>query len=75
MVTIKGQLRDYEPAPFKDSDLMPFGEHKDEKIGDVPADYLLWFAEQPWAMKYPRLLAYVNLGKNKEWLIKEANSK
>lgn len=27
---------------MKDSDLMPFGKYKGEKLGDVPAEYLLW---------------------------------
>ena len=25
-----------------DASLMPFGKHKNKKLGDVPADYLLW---------------------------------
>lgn len=56
----------------KDSDLMPFGAHKDEKLGDVPASYLLWFGSQTWAKKFPRILKYVE--DNKKWLTEEAKN-
>ncbi|MBA7475642.1 hypothetical protein ES707_11014 [subsurface metagenome] len=26
-----------------DTDLMPFGKHKDTAMANVPAEYLLWF--------------------------------
>jgi uncharacterized protein (DUF3820 family) len=29
-------------ANLTDESLMPFGIHKDKKLEDVPADYLLW---------------------------------
>jgi uncharacterized protein (DUF3820 family) len=29
----------------KDTDLMPFGQHKGEKMANVPADYLIWLFE------------------------------
>lgn len=29
-----------------DQDLMPFGQHKGEKMEDVPAAYLLWLRDQ-----------------------------
>ena len=48
---------------------MPFGKYKDELVGDTPASYLLWFADQMWAGDWPELLAYVN--KNKKFLIAE----
>ena len=30
-----------QPA-FADTDLMPFGKHRNESLGDVPARYLAW---------------------------------
>lgn len=30
---------------LKDTDLMPFGQHKGKKLIDVPAKYLLWLYE------------------------------
>jgi hypothetical protein len=32
--------------PLTDDSPMPFGKHKDKKMMDVPADYLLWLLEQ-----------------------------
>lgn len=29
-----------------DESLMPFGKHKDTKMANVPANYLLWFLAQ-----------------------------
>lgn len=29
-----------------DESLMPFGEHKDKKMANVPAEYLLWLHEK-----------------------------
>jgi Putative quorum-sensing-regulated virulence factor len=49
---------------MKDSDEMPFGKHKGEKLGDVPASYLLWLADQPDVKrKYPELYAYIDEGR------------
>jgi len=31
-----------EEDALRDSDPMPYGKHKGEKLGDVPARYLLW---------------------------------
>lgn len=30
----------------KDTDLMPFGVHKDKQMIDVPADYLIWLLDK-----------------------------
>lgn len=30
---------------LNDDSIMPFGKYKGEKLGDVPADYLLWLYE------------------------------
>ncbi len=43
-----------------DDDPMTFGTHADEKMKDVPADYLLWLADQYWLeSKYPEVAAYI----------------
>lgn len=43
-----------------DEDPIPFGKHKGKKLKDVPADYLLWFADHPTLPKgYPGLALYV----------------
>jgi uncharacterized protein (DUF3820 family) len=34
-----------QPEPLKDNDLMPFDKHKDTKMIDVPAKYLLYIYE------------------------------
>lgn len=53
-----------------DKYIMPFGKHKGEAIGDVPAQYLLWFFEQPWSTKYRAVYGYIY--ENKKYLEKEA---
>lgn len=30
---------------LNDDSLMPYGKHKGEKLGNIPADYLLWLYE------------------------------
>lgn len=41
---------------MKDTDLMPFGKHKDVAMANVPASYLLWLHKEgcnnPEVMKY-----------------------
>jgi Putative quorum-sensing-regulated virulence factor len=32
-------------SSMKDTDLMPFGKHSGEKMGNVPPDYLIWLFE------------------------------
>lgn len=40
---------------------MPFGRYIGEKLGDVPADYLLWFYEHPMLSRnFPELAKYVS---------------
>jgi hypothetical protein len=46
-------------APMTDKSIMPFGKHAGKKLEQVPASYLLWFDEQDWSHKYPKLEAYV----------------
>ena len=45
--------------PMTDKSIMPFGKHVGKKLEQVPASYLLWFADQPWSYKYAKLVAYV----------------
>lgn len=60
-------------AEMKDSDVMPFGKHKGEKLGDIPASYLLWAYDQEWCViNFPLLAAYV--AKNYKALEQEANA-
>ena len=42
-----------------DNDLMPFGEHKDKKMIDVPASYLDYIDGQPWIEKWPQVRDYI----------------
>lgn len=39
---------------------MPFGKHKGECIGEVPASYLLWLAEQDWIEKWGPVKKYID---------------
>ena len=55
-----------------DKYIMPFGKHKGEAIGDVPASYLLWFFEQVWSTKYRAVYGYIV--ENKKHLEKEAKN-
>jgi len=38
---------------------MPFGTHKNEKMANVPARYLLFIYEQDWIDKWPRVKGYI----------------
>lgn len=49
---------------------MPFGKYKGEELGNIPASYLLWFVEQPFAIKYPQVCQYVE--EHRKWLLTEA---
>ncbi len=43
-----------------DLDTMPFGEHKNKPMQDVPAKYLAWIWEQPWLeKKYIKVYNYI----------------
>jgi uncharacterized protein (DUF3820 family) len=57
-------------SKVNDDYLIPFGKYRGKRIGDVPADYLIWFIEQEWSNKWPDLEAYVL--KNEKQLLKEA---
>ena len=38
---------------------LTFGKHKGEKLGDVPASYLLYLVEQDWFQNYIDVAKYV----------------
>lgn len=52
---VRGTIR------LTDDDLMPFGKHKGERLGDVPDDYLRWLGKQNWIDNFPDLSDYINL--------------
>ena len=54
---------------ISDSYIMPFGKHKGETIGSVPAGYLDWLMGQSWVIRYPKIRQYV-LG-NREHIDRE----
>jgi uncharacterized protein (DUF3820 family) len=49
-----------EIKPLTDHDLMPFGNHKDKRMIDVPASYLDYISQQDWIVKYPSVKAYID---------------
>lgn len=42
-----------------DSYVLTFGKYKGHMIGEVPAGYLLWLAEQKWIGRFPEIVEYV----------------
>lgn len=57
-----------EPA-WTDQTVMPWGQHKQKKLKDIPASYMLWLYEQTWIKDWPGLHAY--LKKNEDLLMAE----
>jgi hypothetical protein len=49
-----------------DDSLMPFGVHKNKRLGDVPDSYFKWFLQQSWAKDWPDLYAYAKLVEDSE---------
>jgi hypothetical protein len=50
---------------------MPFGKHRGERLGSIPADYLLWLYDRHWlAEKFPTVHRYID--QERERLEKEA---
>jgi uncharacterized protein (DUF3820 family) len=68
------ERKDYEggggEVTISDKTTFPFGKHKGQLLGDVPASYLLWFYDQEWAPKFMDIMEYV--AKNRLALEKEA---
>ena len=48
---------------------IPFGCHQGKKIGDVPANYLLWLIKQDWISIWPDVRNYIF--QNQDMLIAE----
>lgn len=55
---------------MEDDTLLTFGKYNGKRIGDVPADYLLWLADQDWIIKFPEIQTYVE--KNRHHLEHES---
>lgn len=65
----------HEPeGPLDDDDPMPAGEHEGKRMEEVPAAYLLWCADQPFASepRWVRVAQYVE--KNRAALEAEAEA-
>jgi hypothetical protein len=61
----------YNKGRVNDSTIMPFGKHKGKRLDEVPADYLLWLADQPEVKyKYPTIFVYID--SRRPWLEMEA---
>lgn len=57
---------------ISDDYTMPFGKHKGERIGEVPASYLLWLFEQDdLEQTRPQLFEYIS--EHEEALYREKN--
>lgn len=56
-----------------DNDLMPWGQHKDTKMIDVPASYLLWLHEENKTSGNNPVGLYIK--NNLEVLKKQANQR
>lgn len=58
-------------TPLTDADMMPFGlkhgprSNDPRKLGDVPADYLLWIGEQSWIGDWPALKTYIETNRTR----------
>lgn len=46
--------------PYSDDTLMPWGEHKGKRLGDVPPTHLNWLLSQPWIQQYKELFQYLH---------------
>ena len=49
---------------LKDDCTMYFGAHKDKKMKEVPAHYLLWIGDQSWITTHPRVQRYIERNRN-----------
>ena len=45
--------------PLTDTCSMPFGEHADKDMEDVPASYLIWYYDQNFPNQNKRVMEYV----------------
>jgi hypothetical protein len=42
-----------------DDSIMPFGDHKGQKMVNVPAKRLLWYYDQQWIVNWPYVKRYI----------------
>lgn len=49
---------DQSQASWHDDTIMPFGKYKGERVGDVPASYLLWWLDEE-PESFPELQKYI----------------
>lgn len=49
---------------YTDDTLMPWGQHRNKRLGDVPASHFVHLLSQRWIDEYPALFDY--LKKNKD---------
>lgn len=61
-----GDTQAAKALEWNDDTPMPFGKHKDSKLGDVPDDYLDWCYKQDWIEKWPKLVDYIERVQNKQ---------
>jgi hypothetical protein len=61
----------YSRGKVTDKSIMPFGKHKGKMFRDVPADYLLWFPDQP-EVKYKHPTIFVYIDSRRPWLERAA---
>ena len=48
------------PQPdISDDSIMPWGPHKDTRMGDLPAEHQLWLLNQSWITGYKPLHKYL----------------
>lgn len=61
---------------MKDTDLMPFGKHKNTAMANVPAGYLLWLNEEANVKlrnAFPQMFMYIK--ENMDCLMEEHDKK
>lgn len=56
-------------SKVSDDYLIPFGKHKGQKIGEVPASYLDWLSGQEWIGDWHEVDKYIR--ENREEIDKE----
>jgi hypothetical protein len=56
----------YSRGKVTDKSTMPFGKQTGKMLRDVPADYLLWLADQP-EVKYKHATIFVYIDSRRLW--------
>lgn len=47
-------------AKWTDDTLMPWGKHKDTRLADIDAEWLVWLSRQDWIKKFHGLKLYLD---------------